>query len=65
MKSNNAQLIKREYHSPKLLVYGNIRELTQGGGSIQNWDGAAERLTTSNPCGFGNPNPNPPNCPAP
>ena len=33
-KSNAKEATKKSYHRPQLLIYGNIREITRGLGSL-------------------------------
>jgi hypothetical protein len=39
MTSNDMKKEKKVYHSPRLIVYGNVRELTESGGTTGNPDG--------------------------
>ena len=32
-RPHDKELIKKSYHTPRLFIYGNIRELTQAAGS--------------------------------
>ncbi|HEY9851463.1 MAG TPA: lasso RiPP family leader peptide-containing protein [Leptolyngbyaceae cyanobacterium] len=41
MRSNNQTPKKKAYHSPTLVAYGDIREMTQGGNGRSNIDSPA------------------------
>lgn len=47
MNTMTSSVPKKEYHSPKLIEYGNIRELTQASANGTNADGAYSYPTTT------------------
>jgi hypothetical protein len=38
-RSNKQEEIKKSYHKPEVLIYGNIREITKNIGPMGNTDG--------------------------
>ena len=39
-KEKDKKTSKKIYYSPKLVIYGDIRRITQTTGTMGNWDGA-------------------------
>ena len=41
MKTTDKESIKKSYHSPRIFVYGDVRELTEGNSTMGKQDSSA------------------------